>query len=185
MAMFGDYEDPSWAFRMSKGLWKKSNVLDGTEDQASYPATRGTTVSHVGQAGHPDLSNNIKSGPQEENPNDSGPVNETASSRLESYLNDQINQLKDDDSLSSKILKGVEGLGAALGDIGAGIASAHAAGQSGWTGAAMAPMTRYNAIKENDQSRKQKLAYRDWETDRKSTRLNSSHSGESRMPSSA
>ena len=28
-------------------------------------------------------------------------------------------------------------------------------------------------------------AYRDWETDRKSTRLNSSHSGESRMPSSA
>ena len=26
--------------------------------------------------------------------------------------------------------------------------------------------------------------YRDWETDRKSTRLNSSHSGESRMPSS-
>ena len=30
-----------------------------------------------------------------------------------------------------------------------------------------------------------RLAYRDWETDRKSTRLNSSHSGESRMPSSA
>ena len=29
------------------------------------------------------------------------------------------------------------------------------------------------------------LEYRDWETDRKSTRLNSSHSGESRMPSSA
>ena len=28
-------------------------------------------------------------------------------------------------------------------------------------------------------------AYLDWETDRKSTRLNSSHSGESRMPSSA
>ena len=27
--------------------------------------------------------------------------------------------------------------------------------------------------------------YRDWETDRKSTRLNSSHSGQSRMPSSA
>ena len=27
--------------------------------------------------------------------------------------------------------------------------------------------------------------YRDWETDRKSTRLNSSHSGEPRMPSSA
>ena len=29
------------------------------------------------------------------------------------------------------------------------------------------------------------LTYRDWETDRKSTRLNSSHSGEARMPSSA
>ena len=29
------------------------------------------------------------------------------------------------------------------------------------------------------------LAYRDWETDRKSTRLNSSHSRASRMPSSA
>ena len=29
------------------------------------------------------------------------------------------------------------------------------------------------------------MRYRDWETDRKSTRLNSSHSGESRMPSSA
>ena len=30
-----------------------------------------------------------------------------------------------------------------------------------------------------------RFRYRDWETDRKSTRLNSSHSGESRMPSSA
>ena len=30
-----------------------------------------------------------------------------------------------------------------------------------------------------------KLGYRDWETDRKSTRLNSSHSAKSRMPSSA
>ena len=29
------------------------------------------------------------------------------------------------------------------------------------------------------------MAYRDWETDRKSTRLNSSHSAKSRMPSSA
>ena len=29
------------------------------------------------------------------------------------------------------------------------------------------------------------IVYRDWETDRKSTRLNSSHSGESRMPSPA
>ena len=31
----------------------------------------------------------------------------------------------------------------------------------------------------------QGIAYRDWETDRKSTRLNSSHSAKSRMPSSA
>ena len=30
-----------------------------------------------------------------------------------------------------------------------------------------------------------KDSYRDWETDRKSTRLNSSHSAKSRMPSSA
>ena len=29
------------------------------------------------------------------------------------------------------------------------------------------------------------ITYRDWETDRKSTRLNSSHSAKSRMPSSA
>ena len=29
------------------------------------------------------------------------------------------------------------------------------------------------------------MRYRDWETDRKSTRLNSSHSAKSRMPSSA
>ena len=29
------------------------------------------------------------------------------------------------------------------------------------------------------------LGYRDWETDRKSTRLNSSHSAKTRMPSSA
>ena len=29
------------------------------------------------------------------------------------------------------------------------------------------------------------MPYRDWETDRKSTRLNSSHSAKSRMPSSA
>ena len=32
---------------------------------------------------------------------------------------------------------------------------------------------------------KEDMPYRDWETDRKSTRLNSSHSGESRMPSAA
>ena len=31
----------------------------------------------------------------------------------------------------------------------------------------------------------EKEIYRDWETDRKSTRLNSSHSAKSRMPSSA
>ena len=32
---------------------------------------------------------------------------------------------------------------------------------------------------------KGQVLYRDWETDRKSTRLNSSHSAKSRMPSSA
>ena len=35
------------------------------------------------------------------------------------------------------------------------------------------------------QNDKEKKGYRDWETDRKSTRLNSSHSAKSRMPSSA
>ena len=34
-------------------------------------------------------------------------------------------------------------------------------------------------------AKKYKAMYRDWETDRKSTRLNSSHSRASRMPSSA
>ena len=38
------------------------------------------------------------------------------------------------------------------------------------------------SIVETDSS---KGNYRDWETDRKSTRLNSSHSAKSRMPSSA
>ena len=37
---------------------------------------------------------------------------------------------------------------------------------------------------EYDKQRIQAM-YRDWETDRKSTRLNSSHSAKSRMPSSA
>ena len=32
---------------------------------------------------------------------------------------------------------------------------------------------------------RREVKYRDWETDRKSTRLNSSHSAKSRMPSSA
>ena len=39
--------------------------------------------------------------------------------------------------------------------------------------------------KQYRESVKNMNSYRDWETDRKSTRLNSSHSGESRMPSSA
>ena len=40
---------------------------------------------------------------------------------------------------------------------------------------------------EKEQLAKQEeyRTYRDWETDRKSTRLNSSHSAKSRMPSSA
>ena len=38
---------------------------------------------------------------------------------------------------------------------------------------------------QRENVRKQIAAYRDWETDRKSTRLNSSHSAKSRMPSSA
>ena len=38
---------------------------------------------------------------------------------------------------------------------------------------------------ENIQEYNEWCNYRDWETDRKSTRLNSSHSAKSRMPSSA
>ena len=41
------------------------------------------------------------------------------------------------------------------------------------------------AIAKDEQEKIIKLDYRDWETDRKSTRLNSSHSAKSRMPSSA
>ena len=40
-------------------------------------------------------------------------------------------------------------------------------------------------LEEIKQPYELKRIYRDWETDRKSTRLNSSHSGEARMPSSA
>ena len=45
-------------------------------------------------------------------------------------------------------------------------------------------INRGESIKPQNEDYLIKL-YRDWETDRKSTRLNSSHSGESRMPSSA
>ena len=43
----------------------------------------------------------------------------------------------------------------------------------------------YKWFVETDTERYFTRAYRDWETDRKSTRLNSSHSAKSRMPSSA
>ena len=42
-----------------------------------------------------------------------------------------------------------------------------------------------DALNENKGLFQFSLHYRDWETDRKSTRLNSSHSAKSRMPSSA
>ena len=42
------------------------------------------------------------------------------------------------------------------------------------------PMAKIEGILQNNYG-----GYRDWETDRKSTRLNSSHSAKSRMPSSA
>ena len=41
------------------------------------------------------------------------------------------------------------------------------------------------AIQGAQLKKAQEATYRDWETDRKSTRLNSSHSAKSRMPSSA
>ena len=46
----------------------------------------------------------------------------------------------------------------------------------------------YNKVLQpykNPDDKRVKEQYRDWETDRKSTRLNSSHSAKSRMPSSA
>ena len=43
----------------------------------------------------------------------------------------------------------------------------------------------WNRNNEYNTPKSQLSVYRDWETDRKSTRLNSSHSAKSRMPSSA
>ena len=54
--------------------------------------------------------------------------------------------------------------------------------------AGIEPITRQKLNNEQINYLKGQLAigrYRDWETDRKSTRLNSSHSAKSRMPSSA
>ena len=42
-----------------------------------------------------------------------------------------------------------------------------------------------NALQTRNDLDTSQLSYRDWETDRKSTRLNSSHEIPSRMPSSA
>ena len=44
---------------------------------------------------------------------------------------------------------------------------------------------RWRELLGKDHKLSRYSAYRDWETDRKSTRLNSSHSAKSRMPSSA
>ena len=46
---------------------------------------------------------------------------------------------------------------------------------------AMERLAKYIASSDEEK----RIGYRDWETDRKSTRLNSSHSAKSRMPSSA
>ena len=43
----------------------------------------------------------------------------------------------------------------------------------------------YRIMQEQNRFNAEEAAYRDWETDRKSTRLNSSHRSLSRMPSSA
>ena len=54
---------------------------------------------------------------------------------------------------------------------------------------AMAGAMSYRVAAMSDDPKAKEIytnaGYRDWETDRKSTRLNSSHSGEPRMPSSA
>ena len=46
-------------------------------------------------------------------------------------------------------------------------------------------LVEYDAEVKSKENVPDKPTYRDWETDRKSTRLNSSHSAKSRMPSSA
>ena len=53
-----------------------------------------------------------------------------------------------------------------------------------WSDIPLLPESLLDAAEDFMRANK-RLGYRDWETDRKSTRLNSSHSGESRMPSSA
>ena len=50
---------------------------------------------------------------------------------------------------------------------------------------AIPTVSKKSGIMSSDLSTEAKKCYRDWETDRKSTRLNSSHSAKSRMPSSA
>ena len=52
-------------------------------------------------------------------------------------------------------------------------------------GVAVAAMSAIEVSVVNNVREFNSLAYRDWETDRKSTRLNSSHRSLSRMPSSA
>ena len=47
------------------------------------------------------------------------------------------------------------------------------------------PELTRQVIEKRKSIMRNRLGYRDWETDRKSTRLNSSHSAKSRMPSSA
>ena len=47
------------------------------------------------------------------------------------------------------------------------------------------PMSNADGGRRERRDKKTGGEYRDWETDRKSTRLNSSHSRASRMPSSA
>ena len=58
----------------------------------------------------------------------------------------------------------------------------HPAEDYGWV--AVIAASKYY-VKEMFYKKTKIREYRDWETDRKSTRLNSSHSAKSRMPSSA
>ena len=65
------------------------------------------------------------------------------------------------------------------------------AGQSGFAGGEAAALGQmggsiaFNTVLGREQTYYFNVRYRDWETDRKSTRLNSSHRSLSRMPSSA
>ena len=83
----------------------------------------------------------------------------------------QVKNLKEA-GLNPALMYGMGGAGGTTGQMG------NISGSAGMAGSAADAAAM-------QQAQTGRAAYRDWETDRKSTRLNSSHSAKSRMPSSA